>query len=375
MFLKVYADDKLIKTETQKPAADNAYAFTVKLKAGLIKYQVEFGTKTGGTETVLQTVGNLVCGDAYLIDGQSNALAMDTGEKSPNDTSEWIRSYGGPTGRGDATDWGGNGKRPNLWSCPAWRPEKGRKRLTRLVGHGACQTARGKREDADLHHSSSRGRHPHRRAQAQRTNRGDLNNVRPHALAGATGPVDARYSRRALAPRRSDQGSDGPDGGYGWETYQQYFINMSAAWKQDLPNIRHYYVFQIWPNGCSKGNGHGDMLREEQRTLPRLYSNMDVMSTLGIKPPGPCHYPLTGWAEFARLMQPLIERDFYGQSARAVTAPDLKRAYYTSSAKDAIILEFDQPVVWSDKLASQFYLDGADQVAKGTSPGTWSRSS
>ena len=33
----------------------------------------------------------------------------------------------------------------------------------------------------------------------------------------------------------NDQGSDGPTGGYGWETYQQYFIDMSAAWKEDYP--------------------------------------------------------------------------------------------------------------------------------------------
>lgn len=29
----------------------------------------------------------------------------------------------------------------------------------------------------------------------------------------------------------------------------------------------------------------GDVLRERQRTLPRLYSNMEIMSTLGIQPP------------------------------------------------------------------------------------------
>jgi len=39
---------------------------------------VEFGTKSGGTETVVHTVGNLVCGDAYMIERQSNALATDT---------------------------------------------------------------------------------------------------------------------------------------------------------------------------------------------------------------------------------------------------------------------------------------------------------
>ena len=51
----------------------------------------------------------------------------------------------------------------------------------------------------------------------------------------------------------NDQGADGPTGGYGWETYQQYFVDMSAAWKQDYPNVQHYYVFQIWPNACSMG--------------------------------------------------------------------------------------------------------------------------
>jgi len=169
----------------------------------------------------------------------------------------------------------------------------------------------------------------------------------------------------------ADQGLDGPDGGFGWETYQQYFVNMSLAWKQDMPNIRHYYVFQIWPNGCGQGGGHGDMLREVQRTLPRLYSNMDVMSTLGIKPPGPCHYPLVGWSEFVRLMQPLIERDTYGRKVpEPITAPDLKQVYYTSASKDVIALVFDQPVIWLDSLAGQFYLDDQkDLVNKGSISG------
>ena len=113
------------------------------------------------------------------------------------------------------------------------------------------------------------------------------------------------------------------------------------------------------------------MLREVQRTLPRQYANMDVMPTLGIKPPGGCHYPLTGWAEFARLMQPLIERDNYGKvSTVSITPPNLKQAYYTSVAKDTIALEFDQPVVWNDSLINEFYLDGAkEKVASGSVSG------
>jgi hypothetical protein len=170
----------------------------------------------------------------------------------------------------------------------------------------------------------------------------------------------------------ADQGTDGPDGGYGWETYQQYFVDMSAAWKQEMPNLQHYYLYQIWPNACSQGGTrNSDKLRDLQRLLPHLYSNMSVMSTLGIKPEGGCHYPAAGYAEMARLMCPLVERDNYGKVfAESITAADLKQAAYTSAKKDEIVLEFDQPVAWIDALASQFYLDGeAGKIASGSASG------
>ena len=133
VFLRVYADDKPYTSQTRQLAAGRSYAFTVKLKPGLIKYRVEFATKRGGQERVLHRAGNLVCGDAYLINGQSNALATDTGEKAPLETSDWIRTYIGPTGRRDGSSWardhagkGGDpaGQRPNLWRNPVWKDRR-----------------------------------------------------------------------------------------------------------------------------------------------------------------------------------------------------------------------------------------------------------
>ena len=73
-------------------------------------------------------------------------------------------------------------------------------------------------------------------------------------------------------------------------TFQQYFLDLTAAWKKDMPNSQHYYLFQIWPNACSQGGTRqSDKLRDLQRLLARLFSNMAVMSTLGIKPEGSCH--------------------------------------------------------------------------------------
>ncbi|MFO0864998.1 MAG: sialate O-acetylesterase [Gemmataceae bacterium] len=167
----------------------------------------------------------------------------------------------------------------------------------------------------------------------------------------------------------NDQGADGPTGGYGWETYRQYFIDLAAAWKTDYPNIQHYYVFQIWPKSCAMGiHGSDNRLREVQRQLPTAFSNLSIMSTLGIEPPGGCHFPAAGYAEFARLLCPLIERDIYGKKpATIITPPNLKRASFRNEGQDEIELEFDQAIRWDPKLASQLYLDGAGgKIASGS---------
>jgi hypothetical protein len=352
VFLKVYADDKEFSSTSQKPGADKSYAFTVKLKPGLIKYRVEFGSKTGDTETVLRKASNLVCGDAYLINGQSNAVATDFGKDDPAFRSEWIRTYGSMSGspKGGAV-WGNavhRSRDAEKLQIGYWGMELGRRLVENhkfpiCLINGAVGGTR-----IDQHHrnvadpedmTTIYGRLLWRTRQAKLT----------HGIRGIL-----------WHQGENDQAADGPTGGYGWETYRQYFIELAAAWKQDYPNIQHYYVFQIWPKSCSMGiNGSDNRLREVQRTLPTAFSNLSIMSTLGIDPPGGCHFPAGGYAEFARLICPLVERDHYGKVVTtSITPPNLRRAYFSGAKQNELVLEFDQPVKWDDKLAGQFYLDG-----------------
>ena len=367
VFLKVYADDKLYQTQTAKPTADKSYALSAKLKPGLIKYKVEFGARSGGRETLLETVNNLVCGDAYIIDGQSNALATDTGEKSPPETNDWIRSYGRPPG--NPKDRSGN-----LWCNPVWKAQKGEKAELGWWGMElAKRLVESQKMPIFIINAAVGGTRidQHQRNEADPT---DLTTIYGRMLWRVQQAKLTHGIRGILWHQgENNQGTAGPTGDYDWKAYEDYFVEMSGAWKRDFPNVQHYYVFQIWPNSCSMaGNtGAGDMIREIQRSLLRLYSNMSVMSTLGIKPPGGCHFPLVGWVEFARLIQPLIERDNYRRKATAsITPPNLRSARFTSAAKDAIALEFDQPIVWTDALTGQFYLDGEkEKVATGALSG------
>lgn len=367
VFLKLYGDDRLIKMETARPGADLSYAFAIKLRPGLIKYKVEFGTKTGGRETVLHTAGDLVCGDAYIIEGQSNALATDTREQSPPDTHEWIRSYGRPPGSAI-------GEPKNLWCHPVWKAQKGE--LAEL-GWWGMELAKRLVESQKVPVCIINGA-----VGGTRIDQHQRNAAAPADLSTIYGRMLWRVQQAKLThgirailwhQGESDQGADGPTGGYGWETYQPLFLEMAAGWKQDFPNVQHYYVFQIWPNACAMAGreGSGDRLRERQRTLPSLFSRMSIMSTLGVRPPGGCHFPLEGWAEFARLIQPLMERDLFGKApSDSITPPNLVRAAYAGTAKDTITLEFDQPVLWTEAQAGQFYLDGEKaQVASGSVSG------
>ena len=156
----------------------------------------------------------------------------------------------------------------------------------------------------------------------------------------------------------NDQGESGATGTFGWVNYQDYFLRMAAAWKQDYPNIKHYYTHQIWPGACGARSVENDRLREQQRQLPEQFSNLSVMSTLGIQPGGGCHFPAEGYAAMARQLFPLVNQYNYGTKSKvSVTAPNIQSVSYAGARKDEIKLVFDQDVKWSEDIIGRFDLD------------------
>jgi hypothetical protein len=358
VYLKVYAGDTLHDTQNQKVSAAGAYALTAKLKAGLIKYRVEFGAKTGNVEKVLDTARNLVCGDAYIIQGQSNAEAWtDPPHRVVHPyRSDWLRSFGTPITHptfartkiwGNALSFNGGENRHNL-QIGYWGVELGKQLIEQYEvpiciingaqgGTRVFQHQRSRKDPEDV--GTIYGRLLWRLRQARLT----------HGIRGVL-----------WHQGENDQGSDGPGINWGWETYQDLFLDLAAAWQEDYPNIQHYYIFQIWPKSCNGGvNGSDDRLREVQRQLPRQFSNMSIMSTLGIRPPGSAHYPAEGYAVMARLIYPLVASGNYGrQHAQPVTPPNLVTARYVGEARDEIALEFDQEMAWDKDVDKHIYLDG-----------------
>ncbi len=346
VFLKVYktpnGGSETLETTQRQVLVGGAYAFTAPLTAGLNTYRVVYGTTTSGVDTNVATVTDLVCGDAFIIEGQSNALATDN--SAPNDTTttnKWVRTYGLTSGWGYAIS-KGNDLQLGLWGWYLANRLVANNNMPICIINGAVGGTR-----IDQHRPNPAG----------------------HGTAGTLYSIYANLYNRVVGAKLShgirgllwhqgeqDQGSGGPDGDYDYKFYQQYFVDISAAWKQDFPNLRNYYFFQIWPGACGD-TSRNDQLREVQRTLPRLYSNMKMMSTHGFVPGSSCHYEPAGYQVFSDRIGPLVEQDAYGvEPSTPKTAPNLQQAYFTTPAKSEIALVFDQNVAWNPGAPTMLFL-------------------
>ena len=355
VFLRLYANDKLLDTQQQKISADDKYTLSANLQAGLIAYRTEFGIRRGGTEKILERASDLVCGDVFIIQGQSNAEAWTDERIVHPYKSPWLRSFGTPsTNKDKARDvvWGNalsfnGGENHHHLQIGYWGVELGKLLIEKhkipiCIINGAQGGTR-----IDQH-------------QRNETDPTDVTTIYGRLLWRLQQAKLTHGVRAVLWHQgENDQGESGATGDFGWVNYQDYFIRMAAAWKQDYPNIKHYYVHQIWPGACGSRSVDNDRLRERQRQLPEQFSNMSIMSTLGIRPGGGCHFLAEGYAAMARQLFPLVNRYNYGvESKVSVTAPDIQSVSYTNAKKDEIKLVFDQNVKWDDDVAARFYLDG-----------------
>ena len=356
VFLKVYTTDigsDVLYSTLRQSLVGGKYAFTAPITPGKVTYKVVYGTTTGGTDTIVDnTITNLICGDAYIIEGQSNAEATAPGTDTTGYSSPWIRTYNG--------GWGNAVRQGTNW-----------------IGYWGMDLAIQLLTDYNMPICIINGAVGGTRIDQHQPNPAD------HSQAGSLYSIYATLYNRVVAAKlthgvravlwhqgEQDQGSGGPDGDYDYKFYQQYFVDMTAAWKQDYPNLQKYYVFQIWPAACGDVS-RNDLLREAQRTLPNLFSNLRMMTTVGIVPGSSCHYEPAGYQRFSDLMSPMVEQDFYGyMPGTVITAPNLNKAYFTTTARNEITLEFDQNMAWNTGVPNLIFLDGAaGKVASGSVSG------
>ncbi|CAH8283051.1 prolyl oligopeptidase family protein [Mariniflexile fucanivorans] len=363
--LKVFKDDELFVKEMGS-LENKKFSISTKINSGLHKYRFEFYVRKNNKDNLYFVADNIVCGDAYIITGQSNSHAS-----SPLSTysNPYCRSFGVKTGfelynnEDQEVRWGlASGNCPDLkkdiggwftknpYGVGVWGME-----LMRLIvekykvpvciingGSGSSSIEENMLYPEQSSLETSFGRLAYRVNQA-----------------GLKDKIKAVFWH---------QGESNSNTKESVQAYESNFDNLLKDWKRVYTGLEKIYLFQLHP-GCGQSpESFGGEMRDLQTHITEKYDMIDIMSTLGVPGHDGCHFSYEGYLEFARRIFPLVSRDFYNQTPKGmISPPKLVKAQYLDKTK--IVLEFDQAVVLEDKkevkgkecfLKDQFFFDFKD---------------
>lgn len=318
--LLLYREQILLSKTTQGLQFDSSgnarFLLSTKIKAELANYAIEVKLIQDSKDSLLARRDHLVSGDAYIVTGQSNSIFGGYPY-----TNSFIRTFGKNYSLNKSdTNWTiasavGYGGGPDIG---AWGMDLAKSILENynipvcILNGGVGGTS------------------------IQQHQRDDL---KPSLPANIYGSLLYRAIKSNLANSVKAifwyQGESN-----GSAAYFDNFKNLYEDWKLDFPNVQKIYVVQIH-HGC--GAGDHSALREIQRRLPETYSDIEVISTMGLPGHDGCHYTLDGYLRLAKNIFPLVQKEFYqGTDEPAMYPPNIKRAYFSKQDYSEITLEFQK---------------------------------
>ncbi|MFO0985115.1 MAG: sialate O-acetylesterase [Planctomycetota bacterium] len=326
--------------------AAGAAPFTIAdtIDAGLVHYDLRLSLVANDERVLVAASDNLVCGDCYLLNGQSNTVAADYhGEHLGNQSqSEWIRSFGSAVVAADVAfdrNWN-EADGESLYahgSVGAW----GLRMAALLVQQyqvpvglingavGGTSITQHQRNDLDP---------------------ADLTTIYGRLLYRASA---AGLSTTARAMLWYQGESDGEES----DRYQLDWQTLHGSWALDYPALERIYVFQI-RKGCGVTFAG---VREVLRQLEDRYQDVTVMSTDAAPTHDGCHYYYAGYRELGDRIARVVARDLYGSTdTQNIDPPNIATARFGSPAHDQIVLTFrdaDDTLVWDAGTEAYVLLD------------------
>ena len=305
------------------------FSFQAPVEAGLFDYSMGLLLESGGSMQVIDVVEHIACGDAYLINGQSNALAADYhGEGLGNRfQSPWIRSYG--TASVQAAE---------VIADQQWHlADALLANDSGTIGAWGLRSAwllveRYKMPIAILNGSvGGTPLYQHRRNMAAPE---DLNTIYGRLLYRTRQAGLDQNIRAMLWHQGESSGNVNP------HVYSTSYGELIDEWHLDYPAMEHTFVFQIRA-GCGI-NGMG--IREAQRRWQDVFPNLTTVPTAGIDSHDNCHFFYRGYRLMGELMAAAMVILYDEQLPNNAAPPNIKKVRFTTAAKDEIELIFRNPV-------------------------------
>lgn len=314
--LLLYRDQLLIERTSQKLTYANGSApfqLNTRIKSELREYRIEVLTIKNGVSSVLAVRDSIVCGDVYLIAGQSNTVFGGV-----SNALEYVRTYGGTASanKGDtlfsiANATGGGSNIGAFGMRVAELIMQNHAVPVCIINGGVGGTSIEQNSRVDN---------------------------QPELLTSIYGSMLYRVRKSKFTDKAKAlfwyQGESNQV-----TNYAKNFRKLHTDWLRDYPSLQKVYMVQIRP-GCASFASH-DLLRDVQRAMQDSLPKLEVMAAVALPGHDGCHYTSVGYTALGNNLYRLVDRDFYNSTDTvAVSAPSLYRAYFTGTDRRQLALVF-----------------------------------
>ncbi len=314
--LLLYRDQLLIERTSQKLTYANGSApfqLHTRIKSELREYRIEVLTINNGVSSVLAVRDSIVCGDVYLIAGQSNTVFGGV-----SNALEFVRTYGGTASanKGDtlfsmANATGGSSNIGAFGMRVAELIMQNHAVPVCIINGGVGGTTIEQNSRVDN---------------------------QPELLTSIYGSMLYRVRKSKFTDKAKAlfwyQGESNQV-----TNYAKNFRKLHTDWLRDYPSLQKVYMVQIRP-GCASFATH-DLLRDVQRAMQDSLPKLEVMAAVALPGHDGCHYTSVGYTALGNNLYRLVDRDFYNSTDTvAVSAPSINRAYFSGTDRRQLALVF-----------------------------------
>jgi hypothetical protein len=297
------------------------FSINAPIPAELASYDFQFFATRNGTNHLIAAANDVVAGDVFVINGQSNAEARQFHDSANGNTNRYLRSFG------TRDDSGATVAADLNWHLADGDPVYG----PGAVGQWGLRLGRLIIDTYGIPVAiinGARGGWPITSFQRNDAKREDLQTDYGRTLFRAR-EAGVQNSVRALLWYQGESENGDAD------AHEKGWITLHSNWREDFPAIEKFYVFQLHV-GCGVDQFNTD-LRNRQRLLADRFADVEVMSTTGVSGDG-CHYTYVGgYATHAANIFRLMQRDLYGAAPQNnIEPPNPYYAYFSAVTHNLI---------------------------------------
>ena len=340
------------------------FSFDINITAELAKYRIKIYTVYNGSEELVKDIDDIVAGDVFVIQGQSNAAAVKYNGSASGYQSDYIRVYSG-----------GNISSSGLLSNDSWYYGQGDgdENSSGNTGQWGLVLAKKLVDELNIPIAIFNGAHggqPISFFQAP-TDYSSSTNSNYGRLYYRLIKNGLKNAVRGILWSQGE--ADSFTNGLSTNQYKEAFINLKNSWEADFINLSNIYIFQTRDCNCGTSSNGRLQIKEAQRLLALENEDIFIMPTAGITSHSDyCHFPfVNGYESFANRIYKPLTRDLYEYTyTEEIDAPMILTAALTNqqtlvvetSSADLMTNTTNTNLILS-KVVNDFVLSNANGVA------------